>query len=152
MTNSRTIDALLIIMADTDIVTRRRIEAAEQLLDFEAPEGAVARAREYLVSVFENSDEELADRMDAIKASRKVEAAKVSPKVVHLNRRTAIDRKEAWRAYELTQLHTKIVLATQDHPPKGWDDVLNSPDYLPPEGDAWPPWWDENGQRRGWPR
>ena len=36
MTNTRTIDALLIIMDDPDIVTRRRIEAAEQLLDFEA--------------------------------------------------------------------------------------------------------------------
>ena len=74
MTNSRTINALLIIMDDTDIVTRRRIEAAEQLLDFEAPDEAVIRAREYLVSVFENSEgEELADRMRAIAASRKVE-------------------------------------------------------------------------------
>jgi ParB-like chromosome segregation protein Spo0J len=148
MTNSRTIDALLIIMDDTDIVTRRRIEAAEQLLDFEAPDEAVIRAREYLISVFENSDEELADRMNAIRASRKVEAAKVSPKVVHLNRRTPQDRKEAWRSYELSQLRTKIILATRDVPPKGWDDVLTSDDYLPPEGDEWPPWWTEKGQRR----
>ena len=148
MTNTRTIDALLVIMDDTDIVTRRRIEAAEQLLDFEAPESAVIRAREYLVSVFENQDEELADRMNAIKASRKVEAAKVSPKVVHLNRRSPIDRKEAWREYELSRLRTKIILATHQIPPKGWDDVLTSDDYLPPEGDGWPPWWDEKGQRR----
>jgi hypothetical protein len=54
---------------------------------------------------------------------RKVEAAKVSPKVVHLNRRTPIDRKEAWREYELSQLRTQIILATHDVPPKGWDDV-----------------------------
>jgi ParB-like chromosome segregation protein Spo0J len=148
MTKSRTIDALLVIMDDTDVVTRRRIEAAEQLLDFEAPDEAVIRAREYLVSVFENSDEELADRMNAIRASRKVEAAKVSPKVVHLNRRTPQDRKEAWRSYELSQLRTKIILATRDVPPKGWDDVLTGPDYLPPEGDEWPPWFDEKGQRR----
>jgi hypothetical protein len=161
MTNSRTIDALLVIMDDADIVTRRRIEAAEQLLDFEAPDDAVIRAREYLVSVFEDHDEELADRMNAIKASRKVEAAKVSPKVVHLNRRTPTDRKEAWRTYELSQLRTKImwhtyelsqlrtkiILATHDVPPKGWDDVLTSPDYLPPEGDAWPPWWNEKDRR-----
>jgi hypothetical protein len=39
--------------------------------------------------------EDLADRMNAIKASRKVEAAKVSPKIVHLNRSTSIDRREA---------------------------------------------------------
>jgi hypothetical protein len=148
MTNSRTIDALLIIMDDADIVTRRRIEAAEQLLDFEAPDDAVIRAREYLVSVFEDHDEELADRMNAIKASRKVEAAKVSPKVVHLNRRTPTDRKEAWREYELSQLRTRIILATHDIPPKGWDDVLTSPDYLPPEGDEWPPWWEGKDRRR----
>ena len=106
------------------------------------------RAREYLISVFENSDEELADRMRAIAQSRKVEAAKVSPKVIHLNLRTALDRKEAWRTYELSQLRTKIILATHDVPPKGWDDVLTSDDYLPPEGEDWPPWWDEKGQRR----
>ena len=77
-----------------------------------------------------------------------VEAAKVSPKVVHLNRRSPTDRKEAWRTYELSQLRTKIILATHDIPPKGWDDVLTSDDYLPPEGDAWPPWWTDKGQRR----
>jgi hypothetical protein len=147
MTNSRTIDALLTIMQDSDLRTRSRIEAAEQLLDFEAPAEAVMRAREYLVSVFENADEELGDRMDAIKASRKVEAAKVSPKVVHLNRHTSIDRKEAWREYERSKLRTAIINATRTHPPKGWDESFG-PDYLPPDGDAWPPWWDEQGRRR----
>jgi ParB-like chromosome segregation protein Spo0J len=147
MTNSRTIDALLTIMNDSDIRTRRRIEAAEQLLDFEAPDEAVIRAREYLVSVFENADEDLGDRMNAIKASRKVEAAKVSPKVVHLNRGTAIDRKEAWRGYERSKLRTAIINATMAIPPKGWDESFG-PDYLPPEGDAWPPWWDAEGRRR----
>jgi hypothetical protein len=108
------------------------------------------RAREYLVSVFEDQDEDLADRMNAIKASRKVEAAKVSsPKVVHLNRRTAVDRKEAWREYERHQLKKRIIKATGWVPTTpGWDAILTSPDYLPPEGDAWPPWWDEQGRRR----
>jgi len=58
---------------------------------------------------------------------------------VHLTRREEADRKEAWREYEINQLQTKIVLATLDHPPKGWDADLRSPDYLPPPGDAWPP-------------
>jgi hypothetical protein len=148
MTNSKTIDALLTIMSDTDIRTRRRIEAAEQLLDYEAPSEAVSRAREYLVSVFENADEELADRMNAIKASRKVEAAKVSPKVVHLNRQTSVDRKEAWREYERSKLRSRIIKATGWVPTTpGWDESFG-PDYLPPEGDAWPPWWDEQGRRR----
>jgi hypothetical protein len=34
---TRTIDALLEIMADTDMGTRRRIEAAEAILGYEAP-------------------------------------------------------------------------------------------------------------------
>jgi hypothetical protein len=149
MTNSRTVDALLTIMQDSELRTRRRIEAATQLLDYEAPDEAVTRAREYLVSVFENADEELGDRMDAIKASRKIEAAKVSPKVVHLNRQTSVDRKEAWREYERAQLKKRIIKATGWVPTTpGWDDVLTSPDYLPPESDAWPPWWDEQGRRR----
>jgi hypothetical protein len=149
MTNSRTVAALLTIMDDTDLRTRRRIEAATQLLDYEAPDEAVLRAREYLVSVFENADEDLADRMDAIKASRKIEAAKVSPKVVHLHRQTSVDRKEAWREYERSKLRSRIIKATGWVPTTpDWDSVLTSPDYLPPEGDAWPPWWDEQGRRR----
>jgi hypothetical protein len=149
MTNSRTIDALLTIMDDSEIRTRRRIEAAEQLLDYEAPAEAVARAREYLVLVFENKDEELGDRMDAIKASRKVESAKVSPaKVVYLDRQKSIDRKEAWRQWEKAQLRKRIIKATGWVPTEpGWDEVFGA-DYLPPEGDHWPPWWDEQGRRR----
>jgi hypothetical protein len=148
MTNSRTVDALLTILDDTDLRTRRRVEAAEQLLDYEAPDEAVARAREYLVSVFENEDEELSDRMNAIKASRRVERAKVLPmKVVHLNR-TSTDRKEAWREYERAQLKKRIIKATGWVPTTpDWDESFG-PDYLPPEGDAWPPWWDEQGRRR----
>jgi hypothetical protein len=136
MTNSCTVDALLTIMMDSDLRTRRRIEAAEQLLDYEAPDEAVTRAREYLVSVFENADEELGDRMDAIKASRKVEAAKVSPKVVHLNREKSTSRKETWREFERSRLRTKIINATHQIPPKGWDEAFG-PDYLPPEGTDW---------------
>ena len=40
---------------------------------------------------------------------------------------------------EINQLQAKIILATLDHPPKGWDDALRSPEYLPPPGDARPP-------------
>jgi hypothetical protein len=54
-------------------------------------------------------------------------------------RREEVDRREAWREYEIGQLQMKIIRATLDHPPKGWDDALRSPDYLPPPGDAWPP-------------
>jgi hypothetical protein len=148
MTNSRTIDALLVIMDDTDIRSRRRIEAAEQLLDYEAPEEAVTRAREYLISVFENADEDLADRMVAIRASRKVEAAKVSPKVVHLNRQTSVDRTAAWKEYEKAMLRKRIIAATGWVPTDpNWAESFG-PDYLPPEGTDWPPWYDAEGRRR----
>jgi hypothetical protein len=147
MTNSRTVDALLTIMDDTDLRTHRRIEAAEQLLDYKAPEEAVTLAREYLVSVFEDKNEELGDRVDAIKASRKVEASKLSPpKIVHLHR-TAIDRTAAWKEYEKAQLRKRIIKATGTTPPPRWDEVFGD-DYLPPEGTHWPPEWDSQGRRR----
>jgi hypothetical protein len=137
--NTRTIDTLLEIMADTDMATRRRIEAAEAILGFESPADAVSRAREYLMSVFENREETIGDRMDALQISRKFEAKRIMPQSVHLTRRNEVDRKEAWRDYEIGQLKLKIILATNDHPPKGWDDELRSLDYLPPPGDQWPP-------------
>lgn len=91
------------------------------------------------MSVFENREEEIGNRMDALKLSRKFEAKRIAPQTVHVTRREEVDRKEAWREYEISQLQMKIVLATMDHPPKGWDDDLRSPDYLPPPGDSWPP-------------
>jgi hypothetical protein len=137
--NTRTVEFLLEIMADTDMSTHRRIEAAEAILGFEAPTDAVSRAREYLMSIFENREEAIGDRMEALKLSRKFEAKRIAPQTVHLTRREETDRREAWREYEISQLQIKIVLATMDHPPKGWDDHLRSPDYLPPPGDEWPP-------------
>src|SRR6516164_5178316 len=136
---TRTIEILLEIMADTEMSTRRRIEAAEALLGFEAPTDAVSRARDYLMSVFEDREEEIGNRMDALKLSRKCEAKKIAPQTVHVTRREEKDRKEAWREYEINQLQAEIVLATLDHPPPGWDSVLRRPDYLPPPGDEWPP-------------
>jgi hypothetical protein len=137
--NTRTVEFLLEIMADTDMSTHRRIEAAEAILGFEAPTDAVSRAREYLMSIFENREEAIGDRMEALKLSRKFEAKRIAPQTVHLTRREESDRKEAWREYEISQLQIKIVLATMDHPPLGWDEDLRSPDYLPPPGDEWPP-------------
>ena len=104
------------------------------------PRPTLLAAREYLAQVSEDKEnEEIGDRMDALQISRKFEAKKIAPQTVHLTRREEADRREAWREYEIGQLKMKIVLATHDHPPKGWDDHLRSPDYLPPPGDEWPP-------------
>jgi hypothetical protein len=136
---TRTIDCLLEIIADPNVVTRRRIEAAEAVLGFEAPEAAVIRAREFLIEVFENREEDLSDRMDALKASRKAEAAKVTNKIVHLTRRTQTDRREAWRTYERWIRKRELIKKTRMAPLPGWDDDLLSDQYLPPAGDDWPP-------------
>jgi hypothetical protein len=137
---TRTIHNLLEIMADPELRTRRRIQAAETILGFEAPPDAISRARAYLATVFEDKEnEEIGDRMDALEITRKFEAKKVAPQTVHLARREEADRREAWREYEIGQLKMKIIIATHTHPPKGWDDALRSPDYLPPPGDHWPP-------------
>src|SRR5215469_12891382 len=123
--NTRTVDILLEIVADTTLFTRRRIQAAEAILGFEAPADAVAHAREYLATVFEDKEnEEIGDRMDALEISRKFEAKKIAPQTVHLTRREEADRKEAWRRYEILQLRIRIVKATHQIPPKGWDDAL----------------------------
>jgi hypothetical protein len=141
---TRTIDCLLEIMDDTDFGTPRRIDAAEQLLGFEAPEDVVIRAREFLIAVFENKEEGISDRMNALKIARKSEAAKVTPKIVRLEppARSERDRREAWREYEISKLKMKIYKATGNTPVggSGWADHLTADDYLPPEGDEWPDW------------
>jgi len=136
---TRAINAALQIMSDSIAPMRRRIEAAEALLGFEAPADAVSRAREFLIGVFEDAEQGIDNRMDALQISRKFEAKKIMPQTVHHTRQSEVDRKEAWREYEISQRQIKLVLATMDHPPKGWDDDLRSPDYLPPPGDDWPP-------------
>jgi hypothetical protein len=134
---TRAIDTLMQIMQDPDVPTRQRIEAAEALLGFEAPPEAVGHAREYLVVVFEDREQTIPDRMDALKLSRKFEAAKVASRTVRTTQQET-DRTEAWRRYEISQRHWNVVLAIRDVPPPGWADDLRSPDYVAPPG--WPPW------------
>jgi hypothetical protein len=105
-------------------------------LAYEAPPEAVIQARDYLVRVFEDQEEILHDRMDALKLARKFEAAKVELPTIHTKRQET-DRREAWRDYEIKEREWKIVLATRDVPPKGWADDLYSDDYVPP-AEGWP--------------
>ena len=106
---------------------------------YEAPQNVVDLAKEFLASVFEDQEADVADRLDALALTRKFEAKRIMPQTVHLTRQSEVDRREAWREYEIWQRQREIVLATLDHPPKGWSDDLLSDDYLPPPGDAWPP-------------
>ena len=99
----------------------------------------VELAKEFLASVFEDQEADVSDRLDATALTRKFEAKRIMPQSVHVTRRSELDRKESWRAYDLSQRQQKIILATLDHPPKGWDSDLLSDDYLPPPGNEWPP-------------
>ena len=137
--NTRAVRALVQIMQDPNIFRRKRIEACEGLLSYEAPPDVTKLAKEFLASVFEDQEADVSERLDAITLTRKFEAKRIMPQTVHVTQRNELDRKEAWREYELGQLQAKIVLATLDHPPEGWDGDLRSPDYLPPPGDGWPP-------------
>ena len=137
--NTRAVRALVQIMRDPNIFRRKRIEACEGLLGYEAPTDVVELAKEFLASVFEDQEADVSDRLDATALTRKFEAKRIIPQSVHVTRRSELDRKEAWRAYDLSQRQQKIILATLDHPPKGWDSDLLSDDYLPPPGNEWPP-------------
>jgi hypothetical protein len=133
---TRAIETLLEIMRDANVPARRRIEAAEALLGFEAPPETVRHAREYLVAVFEDREQEIADRMDALKLARKFESPKISLPTIHTKKQET-DRREAWRAYEIAERELKIIVATKDTPPPGWDDDLRADSYVPP-AEGWP--------------
>jgi hypothetical protein len=137
---TRAINALLEIMHDDSetMSARRRVEAAEHLLDYECPEGVVVECKEFLTSVFEDADMHVDIRLDALKLARKFEAAKVTPRTIRAARQDG-DRREACRRYEISQRHWKLSLAIMDPPPKGWADDLYSDTYEAPE-DGWPPW------------
>ena len=71
--NTRAINALLEIMSNELASVRRRIEAAEGLLSYEAPPEVVERAKAFLESVFEDSEEQsVQDRLDAVKLARQI--------------------------------------------------------------------------------
>ena len=122
-----------------DTAPRRRVEAAEHLLDYECPEEVRVECKEFLTSIFEDGEQHVDIRLDALKLMRKFEAAKITPRTVRTNQRgSERDRREAWRNYEIDQRHWKLSLAIRDTPPKGWADDLYSDSYEAPEG--WPPW------------
>ena len=134
---TRAIETLLAILNDAEVGTRQRIEACEGLLAYEAPVEAVIEARDFLVRVFEDGEEQtLTDRMDALKLARKFESPKIALPTIHTKKQET-DRREAWRKYEIRQRELKIILATKDTPPPGWDDDLLADSYVPPAG-GWP--------------
>jgi hypothetical protein len=120
------------ILADAQVPTSKRIECAEALLGYEAPNEAHDEARNYLVEVFEDREQDLNLRMEALRISRKFESPKTSQGIVRLQDTVEYTEQERRRAI----LRRKIILAKMGIMswdfPKGWDADLRSPDWVPP--------------------
>lgn len=129
---TRAIAALLDIMTDTAAPVRRRVEACEGLLAYEAPEEAVEKAKDFLASIFEDANQHIDDRLDALKLMRKAEARRISQPTV-----TAADdraNRETWRRLEAARRRMALIEAGMWPPPKGWADDLMSENYKAPPG------------------
>jgi hypothetical protein len=127
--------ALLEIMSDADAPLRRRIEATEGLLAYEAPQEAVDQAKAFLTSVFEDPEQRVEDKLDALRLVRKVEARKIpAPTVTTENARA---NRELWRQLEIGMRRGAMMKAGVwgDHP-KDWADDLRSDNYVAPKGSA----------------
>ena len=70
--------ALFEILIDRDEMTENRLEAAQQILAYEAPEKAVAEAKAYLTEVISNRSLAASLRLQATKLMRKSEARKIT--------------------------------------------------------------------------
>ena len=86
------------------------------------------------MSVFNDRNADIGERMDALKIARKAEAPKVTPKIIRLEvkDRGERERREAWRHWDKSQLKMRIYQATGNTPPPGWADHLTGDDYVPP--------------------
>ena len=134
---TRAIVALLEIMSNTDAPLHRRIEATEVLLAYEAPQEAVDQAKAFLTSVFEDAEQRVDDRLDALRLMRKAEAPKITAPTVTAESEDARANRELWRKLEIGHRRAELFKAGlwEDHP-KDWADDLLSEDYVAPPGSA----------------
>ena len=128
---TRAIVALLEIMSGTHAPLRRRIEAIELLLAYEAPPEAVDQAKTFLTAVFEDAAQHVDDRLDALRLMRKAEAPKITT--------VTADRanRELWRQLEIGHRRAELFKAgLWGNHPKDWAADLLSEDYVEPPGSA----------------
>jgi hypothetical protein len=123
-------------MTEGTTISAGRIQAAERLLSYKASAEVKACAKEFLVAIFEDRNEQADLRLYAIQVLRKCESAS---EPIDLTPEQKVERIEAWRWYEIWDLKRVIVQLTGQMPPFGFASDLLSPDYLPPPGNDWPP-------------
>jgi hypothetical protein len=131
-THARAIVALTKIMDAKKTLLRRRIEACEALLGYEAPEETVEKAKNFLTAVFEDSEHVgIDDRLAALKLMRRASAPRVTQSTV----RTADSDKnrETFRQIEIAGRRARLIKAKLwGQQPKSWADDLLGADYAAP--------------------
>jgi AcrR family transcriptional regulator len=128
---ARVITVLCRIMLDERAAPlRRRIEAAEQLLDFEAPDEIVEEAKAFLTEIAEKGETPIDDKLSALKLLRRASAAKVVPARVTV--RLDSVSIERHRALDTLRRRAALINAGATYPfPPGWDADLVGEDYVP---------------------
>jgi hypothetical protein len=135
---SKSVQALRNIIVNEENPLASRMTAAEQLLSYEAPTDAAEEARGFLESIFDDAENHVATRLEALKIIRKSEARRIAQPTVSASPMTEDERVAAWRNELKGQRQTKLIEAGIWPLPKGWAADLSSPDFVPPEGDLPP--------------
>jgi hypothetical protein len=73
------IGALVAIMSDPAVSTRRRLQAADGLLNYKTPQDVAESAKLFLASVFTDPDQKIDDRLAATTALRRSEDVRIVP-------------------------------------------------------------------------
>jgi hypothetical protein len=77
------IGALLAIMSDPTVSTRRRLQAAEGLLAYKTPQDVAESAKLFLASIFTDPEQNIDHRLAATTALRRSEDVRIVPPIEH---------------------------------------------------------------------
>jgi hypothetical protein len=75
------IGALVAIMSDSNVSTRRRLQAAEGLLAYKTPPDVAESAKLFLASIFTDPEQKIDDRLAATTALRRSEDTRIMPPI-----------------------------------------------------------------------
>jgi hypothetical protein len=75
------IGALVVIMSDSTLPIRKRLEAAEGLLAYKTPQDVAESAKVFLTSIFTDPEQNIDYRLMAITALRRSEDARIMPPI-----------------------------------------------------------------------
>jgi len=75
------IGALVAIMSDSTVSTRRRLQAAEGLLAYKTPQDVAESAKLFLASIFTDPEQKIDDRLAATTALRRSEDVRIMPPI-----------------------------------------------------------------------